>query len=189
MRAAKIFFAWAIGLAFVALNVFGACALMGIGKATNPNAAPAAFIASWVGAIVAALNAKHLFDDPEAVTKLKEKHHEEVLKLKDEIATAARAQADKVHGLDRAHSEKVAALQKEKSEAAKTHASEVAKLTQESGVNELKAQHLATQVQATHQQAVAKLMKENGDLRTQVAALRPRPHRVSPAPGSIGTST
>lgn len=80
-RAKTIFIYCTLGV-FVATAVVGICAAIGLIKLVElPTAA--ALLTPCISAVIALINAKHLFDDPEAITKLKHEQHDMIARLKD----------------------------------------------------------------------------------------------------------
>ena len=81
MIRAKIFAIHAFVVVFIAIALTGLCGAFGVVTLSDTVMATA-FIGPCLGIITAALNAKHLFEDPEAITTLKQEHHDEILRLK-----------------------------------------------------------------------------------------------------------
>jgi hypothetical protein len=119
MTLAKIIFI------YTALGVFVAIAATGIlsafGAINLPRASiTTAFIGPCLGIVAAVLNAKHLFDDPDAIKKLREEHAEFVARLKEqhleEILRLKQENADTKLRLNTAMSQAEAQHQKTEAE-------------------------------------------------------------------------
>ena len=163
MIRAKIFAIYAFVGVFVAIAITG---LLGVFHViTLPEAVMAsAFIGPCLGIITAAFNAKHLFEDPEAVTELKHKHTDEMLSLKA------------------SHAEREAQSAKASSEReAQVVARERAAATQQ----QQRDQQTLAILQAENQQLKVELQKKQMEVERQqrIAAAR-QPKRPMPAPGS-----
>lgn len=81
MERAKITFIYAVIAVFIGVSTVGILAALGV--INMPSAATAgALIGPCIGIVATLVQAKHMFDDPDAVRKIKEEHHDEILRLK-----------------------------------------------------------------------------------------------------------
>ena len=98
MKTAKII-TICIGLILlVVIATIGILGIVGYIKITEGVAA-GVIITPAIGIILAIVNAKHLFDDPEATTKLKDDHADAIRKMKED-------HADVIAGLKKAEAER-----------------------------------------------------------------------------------
>ena len=81
----KKVFVYTILAVFVIVAGVGVLGAVGWLRITD-SAIVTAILGPCLGIVVALLNAKHVFDDPEAITKLKEEHHQAILDIKSTIA-------------------------------------------------------------------------------------------------------
>lgn len=106
MRTAKIITIITGIVLLIGITVVGILGITGIIPITE-KAAVGVIITPAIGIILAIFNAKHLFDDPEATTKLKDEHADEVRRIKNEHADVI-AQRDKADAKAEARSTEIA---------------------------------------------------------------------------------
>ena len=166
MIRAKIIAIYAFVGVFVAIAITGLLGAFHV--ITLPEAVMAsAFIGPCLGIITAAFNAKHLFEDPEAVTELKHKHADEILAL-----TAS-------------HAEREAQSAKASSE---REAQSVARERTAAAQQQQRDQQALAVAKTENAQLKIELQKKQTEIERQqrmVAAYKPKP--ISPAPGSAST--
>ena len=85
MTRAKLVFIYTIVIGYALMFVIGVCASVGWFH-INTSVTLTLFITPSVGIITALIQAKHMFDDPEAIKKLKQEHLDEVFALKQSQA-------------------------------------------------------------------------------------------------------
>jgi len=93
MKTAKIITICTGLVLLIVIATIGILGIVGYLKITEGVAA-GVIITPAIGIILAIVNAKHLFDDPETTTKLKDEHADEVRRIKNEHADVI-AQRDK----------------------------------------------------------------------------------------------
>ena len=87
MNTAKLVFIYAAIAVFMSTTAIGICGATGFIQFPANNSA-IALVTSCVGLVVTVLKAKHLFEDSEAVNKLREEHSQLVSRLKEEHSDA-----------------------------------------------------------------------------------------------------
>lgn len=158
MIRAKLIFIYTVLAVFVATFLIGVLAAWGLIQITG--AAVSVLIGpSLLGIVATLIRAKHIFDDPEAITKLKQEQFDAILNLKRQFEEEkANVRNEHVQTIDRIQFEQAAAKEK------------------------VAAQHLKEREAA--KEALAKCQEENRKLRSQLPV---PPVKMSPVPGSAGT--
>jgi hypothetical protein len=87
MTKAKIVFIYSAISVFIAFALVGALGAFGV-VTLSGEATVAAIVGPCLGIVVSVLSAKHLFNDPEAITKLKDEHADEIRALKHKHSDA-----------------------------------------------------------------------------------------------------
>ena len=83
MNTAKLIFIYTAIAVFVATTITGILGAIGYIQ-FPPNSSAVTLVASCVGLVVTVLKAKHLFEDSEAVSELKQEQLDVVLRLKEQ---------------------------------------------------------------------------------------------------------
>ncbi|OYV05287.1 MAG: hypothetical protein CFE26_12360, partial [Verrucomicrobiales bacterium VVV1] len=112
MRTAKLAFIYSTIVVFLCFSAIGALGAFSVIK-IDGWATAAAIIGPILAIVSAAIGAKHIFDDPEAITELKAEH------------------AQKIRGMEHGHSDFVAERVAAERETESNHRGEVAKLQAE----------------------------------------------------------
>lgn len=106
MRTAKIITIITGIVLLIGITVVGILGITGVIPITE-KAAVGVIITPAIGIILAIFNAKHLFDDPEATTKLKDDHADAIRKMKEDHADVI-ADRDKAEAKAQARSTEIA---------------------------------------------------------------------------------